>query len=107
MIDERGVCALFDPVDRLPVEADAFRKSFLREFLARAFGPDLVPDGSTAFKYPVGHGVGWHAYTLVGAVIDVCTIDGTFATQTERASATDPRPKHPFEWKPVLPVVQA
>lgn len=80
MIDERRIRALLDPVDRLPVEAGQLGKPLLCERLAHTFGPDVVPDGSTALQYPVGHGVGWHAYTLVGPVIDVCTIVGTFAS---------------------------
>jgi hypothetical protein len=79
----------------------------LRELLACAFGPDVVPDGSTALQYSVGHGVGWHAYTLVGAVIDVCTIVGTLASATRRAPATDSRLKRSFEWNPALTIVQA
>ncbi len=106
VVNECRVRGLLDPVHCLPVEACRLREPLLCEFLACAFGSDVVPDGSTMLQYPVGHGVGWHAYTLVAAVIDVCTIDGTFAIQTERASATDPPLKHPFEWNPALAVVQ-
>jgi hypothetical protein len=107
VVDQRRVRSLLNPVDRFPVEAGHLGKSFLCELLACAFGPDVIPDGSTALKYPVGHGVGWHAYTLVGAVIDVCTIVGTFASAMNRASATRPQPKHSFEWNSALTIVQA
>ena len=80
MVNERGVGALLDAVDRLPVEARQFSESLLCELLALAFGPDTVPDGSTAFKYPVGQGISWHPYTLVGRVIIVCTMLGTFVS---------------------------
>jgi hypothetical protein len=88
---------LLDAVDRLPVEAGQFSESLLCELLALTFGPDVVPDGSTAFKYPVGRGVGWHAYTLVGLLIIVCTSLGTFASMDQRRSASLPPRKHSFE----------
>lgn len=97
VVDQRRVRALLDPVDRLPVEADPLREAFLCELLACAFGADVVPDGPALQEYPVGHGVGWHGSTLVGAVIDVCTIDGTFTEQTRSADATKPPLKRSFE----------
>jgi len=86
MIDERRVRALLDPIDRLTVKARHIPQSLLCELLALAFGSDVVPDGSTAVKYPVGQGIAWHAYTLVGASSVVCTTVGTFMGL-----------KHPFE----------
>src|SRR5688572_9807513 len=82
VVDQRRVGALLDPVHRLPVQAGVLSEPLLCEFLACAFGADVVPDGPALQEYPVGHGVGWHGSTLVGAVIDVCTIDGTFTEQT-------------------------
>lgn len=86
MIDERRVRALLDPVDGLTVKAHRIPEALLCELLALAFGSDVVPDGSTAFTYPVGQGIGWHAYTLVGTPSVVCTTLGTFMGL-----------KHPFE----------
>lgn len=90
MVNERRVSPLLDPIDRLAVEAGALGKPFLCEFLAQAFGSDAVPDGPALLQDPVGHRVGWHGYTLVGPVIDVCTIDGTFTEHAGRPRATQP-----------------
>ncbi len=88
MVDERGVDALLDPVHGLSVQVGHLGEAFLCELLAQAFGADTVPDRSTLLEYPVGQGVGWHGSTLVGAVIDVCTIDGTFTERHRWSSAT-------------------
>lgn len=80
MIDERRVGPLLDPVDGLPIEAGGFAESFLCQLLAFSFGSDGVPNGSTALLDPVGQGIGWHPLTLVGHVINVCTMLGTFVS---------------------------
>lgn len=97
VVDERRVCPLLDPVDGFPVKAGDFSKSLLRELLALTFGSDAVPDGPALLQDPVGHRVGWHGYTLVGPVIDVCTIGGTFPCRAGGVSATHPGLKHSFE----------
>jgi hypothetical protein len=97
VVDERRVRSLFDPVDGLAVEARHFPESFLCEFLAYPFGPDLVSDGVTALQDSGGRGLGWHAYTLVGPLIVVCTIVGTFAGGPTMLPATACRLKHSFE----------
>ena len=78
VVDARRVGALFDPVDRLAVEASQLAERLLCELPLCAGGSDMVSDGLSAGEYPGGQGIGWHAYTLVGAVIIVCTIVGTF-----------------------------
>ena len=88
VVDERRMRSLFDPVDGLAVEAREFPESFLSEFLACPFGPDLVSDGVAALQDSGGQGLGWHAYTLVGPLIVVCTIVGTFASGPTALSAT-------------------
>lgn len=97
MIQERGVGAVLDAADRLAVEAGEFCESLLCDLLARAFGANMVPDGSTAGWYPVGHGVGWHRSTLVGVVIIVCTMLGTFTGEALGVISSGKRIKRSFE----------
>lgn len=97
MVEKRGVCPVFDAADRLAIEADLFRESLLCEFLACAFGSDVAPDGLSSGGYPVGQVFGWHGSTLVGAVIIVCTIVGTFASGALLMVASGMRIKRSFE----------
>lgn len=97
MIEERGVSAVLDAADRLPVEVDEFGESLLCQLLTCAFGSDVAPDGLSSGGYPVGQVFGWHGSTLVGAVIIVCTIVGTFASGALLMVASGERIKRSFE----------
>jgi len=97
VVDARCVRALLDAVDGLAVQSGELAESLLCEFLACAFGSDRASDGLSAGGYPVGQRVGWHAYTLVGAVIIVCTTVGTFEGSRSGQFETPNRIKHTFE----------
>ena len=97
VVDECPVRALLDPVDRLAVEAGEFAELLLREPVDGAGGADVVSDGLPAGDDRCGQGFGWHAYTLVGGVIVVCTIVGTFASADSGQYARPSRLKRSFE----------
>lgn len=97
MIDESGVCALLNAVDRLAVEVDEFAEFLLGELPLGAGSPDVVSDLASAGWNPGGQRIGWHASTLVGPVISVCTIVGTFPGTVSGRTATHSVRKHPFE----------
>lgn len=97
VVQERTVGSLLDPVHGLPVQAGGFGELFLGQFPLGADGADSVSDLASAGWYPGGQRIGWHAYTLVAAVISVCTILGTFPKARSGRSATPFARKHTFE----------
>ena len=97
MIDESGVGALLDPIDRFAIQVGKFAELLLAQLPLTADGANSVSDLTSAGWYPSGQRIGWHAYTLVGAVIRVCTIAGTFPRIVFGRYTTPLTVKHTFE----------
>lgn len=97
MVEFRRVRCLLDSVDGLPVEPRVFGELLLAQLPFTADGANAVSDLASAGWYPGGQRIGWHAYTLVGAVTGVCTIVGTFQRADFSPATTPSVGKHTFE----------
>ncbi len=100
MVDERGVRALLDPVDRLAVQPGEFTELLLAESSGGTGSTHPVPDAPAAGEDPSGQGIGWHPSTLAALVIFVCTILGTSRVYVSAQARDSQTLKRPFEWTP-------
>lgn len=90
VVEECGVRALLDSVDGLTVQPGEFPELLLTQLRVGPCGPHMTPDRLAAGDYPLGQRIGWHALTLVGPVIIVCTNVGTFGSlDSSHAQALD------------------
>lgn len=64
VVDEGRVGPVLEPVDGLPVEADALGELLLGELAVEAGGAGAAPYRPAALEHPLGDRVDWHPFTL-------------------------------------------